>query len=73
MSNINKVSLTEYLMENKPTRAALETSVVQKQVERKVVRNEETDTDWIKDFGTCAVPPTHTPNKLKKVVPNKRP
>ena len=44
MSNINKVSLTEYLMENKPTRAALETSVVQKQVERKVVRNEETDT-----------------------------
>ena len=31
-------------MENKPTRAALETSVVQKQVERKVVRNEETDT-----------------------------
>ena len=45
----------------KQVSAALETSVVQKQVERKVVRNEETDTDWIKDFGTCAVPPhTHT-------------
>ena len=57
----------------KQVSAALETSIVQKQVERKVVRNEETDTDWIKDFGTCAVPPTHTPKKLKKVVPNKRP
>ena len=60
MSNLKKFSLTEYLIKNKPTRAALETSVVQKQVERKVVRNEETDTDWIKDFGTCAVPPPHT-------------
>ena len=70
MSNLKKFSLTEYLIKNKPTRAALETSVVQKQVERKVVRNEETDTDWIKDFGTCAVPPpTHTPNKLKKSSP----
>ena len=57
----------------KQVSAALETSIVQKQVERKVVRNEETDTDWIKDFGTCAAPPPHTPNKLKKVVPNKRP
>ena len=44
MSNLKKFSLTEYLIKNKPTRAALETSVVQKQVERKVVRNEETDT-----------------------------
>ena len=34
MSNLKKFSLSEYLKKNKPTRAALDTSVVQEESEQ---------------------------------------